>query len=126
LASVREVNSSPVAFFEGVEDRTAAEALVKAILWVEHDPEVRPTEDDAWFDHQLVGLRVMRDGAQVGVVVRVEHFPAQDLLVIDTGDSEVLLPFVKAFVPRVDSDAGVVEITPPGSLFESLEEESAS
>jgi 16S rRNA processing protein RimM len=56
----------------------------------------------------------------------VEHFPAQDLLVIDTGDSEVLLPFVKAFVPRVDSDAGVVEITPPGSLFESLEEESAS
>jgi 16S rRNA processing protein RimM len=109
-----------------VEDRTAAETLVKAILWVEHDPEVRPTEDDAWFDHQLVGLRVMRDGAQVGVVVRVEHFPAQDLLVIDTGDSEVLLPFVKAFVPRVDSDAGVVEITPPGGLFESLEEESTS
>lgn len=126
LASIREVNSSPVAFFEGVEDRTAAETLVKAILWVEHDPELRPSEDDAWFDHQLVGLRVLREGAQVGVVVRVEHFPAQDLLVIDTGDSEVLLPFVKAFVPRVDSDAGVVEITPPGGLFESIEEEGVS
>lgn len=126
LASIREVNSSPVAFFEGVEDRTVAETLVKAILWVEHDPELRPSEDDAWFDHQLVGLRVLREGAQVGVVVRVDHFPAQDLLVIDTGDSEVLLPFVKAFVPRVDSDAGVVEITPPGGLFESIEEEGAS
>jgi 16S rRNA processing protein RimM len=126
LVSVREVNSSPVAFFEGVEDRSAAEGLVKAILWVEHDPDIRPVEDDAWFDHQLVGLRVQRDGVQVGVVVRVEHFPAQDLLVIDTGGSEVLLPFVKAFVPRVDSDTGVVEITPPGGLFETLDEESAS
>lgn len=123
LASIREMNGSPVGFFEGVEDRTAAESLVKAILWVEHDPEVRPTEEDAWFDHQLVGLRVLREGAQVGVVIRVEHFPAQDLLVIDTGSDEVLLPFIKAFAPRVDSDAGVIEITPPGGLFEPVEGE---
>ena len=126
LASIREMNGSPVGFFEGVEDRTAAESLVKAILWVEHDPEIRPTEEDAWFDHQLVGLRVLRDGAQVGVVIRVEHFPAQDLLVIDTGSDEVLLPFIKAFAPRVDSDAGVIEITPPGGLFEPVEGEEAS
>jgi 16S rRNA processing protein RimM len=126
LTSVRAVNSSPVAFFEGVEHRTGAESLVKAILWVEHDPEVRPSEDDAWFDHQLVGLRVLREGNPVGVVIRVEHFPAQDLLVIDTGESEVLLPFVKAFVPRVDSDAGVVEITPPGGLFEEAKDEETS
>lgn len=125
LASIREMNGSPVGFFEGVEDRTAAESLVKAILWVEHDPEVRPTEEDAWFDHQLVGLRVLREGAQVGVVIRVEHFPAQDLLVIDTGSDEVLLPFIKAFAPRVDSDAGVIEITPPGGLFEPVEGEEA-
>jgi 16S rRNA processing protein RimM len=126
LASIREMNGSPVGFFEGVEDRTAAESLVKAILWVEHDPEIRPTEEDAWFDHQLVGLRVLRQGTQVGVVIRVEHFPAQDLLVIDTGSDEVLLPFIKAFAPRVDSDAGVIEITPPGGLFEPVEGEEAS
>jgi 16S rRNA processing protein RimM len=62
----------------------------------------------------------------VGVVIRVEHFPAQDLLVIDTGSDEVLLPFIKAFAPRVDSDAGVIEITPPGGLFEPVEGEEAS
>jgi 16S rRNA processing protein RimM len=124
LSSVREVNSSPVAFFEGVEDRTAAESLVKAILWVEHDPSTRPTESDAWFDHELVGLSVVREGATVGTVARVEHFPAQDLLVIATGDSEVLLPFVKDFVPEVNIEAGVVEITPPGGLFESVPDES--
>ena len=124
LTSVREVNSSPVAFFEGVDDRTAAESLVKAILWVEHDPSTRPTESDAWFDHELVGLRVVREGVTVGNVARVEHFPAQDLLVVATADSEVLLPFVKDFVPEVNIEAGVVEITPPGGLFESVPDES--
>jgi 16S rRNA processing protein RimM len=121
LISIREINSHPVAFFEGVDDRDTAETLVKAILWVEHDPETRPAEKDAWFDHQLVGLRVVREGVEIGQVVRVEHFPAQDLLVIDMGGSEALLPFVAAFVPRVDVDAGVVEITPPGGLFEPVE-----
>ena len=124
LSSIREVNASPVAFFEGVEDRTAAESLVKAILWVEHDPSTRPTESDAWFDHELVGLRVVRDGVDVGTVARVEHFPAQDLLVITMEDSEVLLPFVKDFVPEVNIEAGVVQITPPGGLFESIPDES--
>lgn len=125
LTSIREVNSSPVAFFDGVEDRAGAESLVRAILWVEHDPEIRPVETDAWFDHQLIGLGVMRAGARVGTVVRVEHFPAQDLLVIETEQGEVLLPFVKNFVPLVDSEAKVVEITPPGGLFEPLAEEGA-
>ncbi len=125
LVSLREMNGSPVGFFEGVDDRTTAESLLKAILWVEHDPEIRPTEEDAWFDHQLMGLKVMRDGAHVGAVIRVEHFPAQDLLVIDTGSDEVMLPFIKAFVPRVDSEAGVIEITPPGGLFEPVEGEIA-
>ncbi len=124
LSSIREVNASPVAFFDGVEDRDGAESLVKAILWVEHDPSTRPTESDAWFDHELVGLRVVREGTTVGTVARVEHFPAQDLLVVTTKDSEVLLPFVKDFVPEVNIEAGVVEITPPGGLFESVPDES--
>ena len=54
----------------------------------------------------------------------MEHFPAQDLLVVTTEGSEVLLPFVKAFVPEVNIEAGVVEITPPGGLFESIPDES--
>jgi 16S rRNA processing protein RimM len=123
LVSIREINSHPVAFFEGVEERAVAESLVKAILWVEHDPAQAPEEKDAWFDHQLVGMRVERDGVTVGVVARVEHFPAQDLLVIDRDGTEVLIPFVKAFVPSVDIDQGVISITPPGGLLEPAEGE---
>jgi len=125
--TVRELkffSSQPVAFFDGVDDRTQAESLIKAILWVEADPEAATGEDDAWFDHQLVGLEVRRDGQRLGEVVRVDHLPAQDLLVIrpDGRSDEVLLPFVKAFVPEVLTEQNYLVVTPPGGLFDSAED----
>ncbi|OZD30802.1 ribosome maturation factor RimM [Rhodococcus sp. 06-1477-1B] len=122
----RWMNSHPVAFFEGVDDRNAAEELVKAILWIDQDSTEAPAEDDAWYDHQLVGLDVVRDGDVIGRVARVDHFPAQDLLIVRVpgDDREVLVPFVSAIVPEVDIAAGRVVVTPPAGLFEDLPAEA--
>jgi len=120
LVELRWYNGNPVGFFVGVTDRDAAESLAKAILWVDHDPALLPDEPDAWYDYQLVGLRALRDGAEVGTVARVDHLPAQDLLAIATASGEVLVPFVAAIVPSVDIAAGTVTLTPPPGLFEEL------
>jgi 16S rRNA processing protein RimM len=120
LTELRWYNGNPVGFFEGVDDRTAAESLVKAILWVDQATDELPQEDDAWYDHQLVGLRVERDGAVVGTVSRVDHLPAQDLLAVETEAGEVLVPFVAARVPTVDVEGGRLVVTPPAGLFEEL------
>lgn len=120
LAELRWYNSHPVGFFRGIDDRTAAETLVKAILWVEHEGVEVSDEPDAWFDHQLVGLSVVRDGVEVGTISRLDHLPAQDLLAVDTPSGEVLVPFVSAIVPSVDLDAGTVTVTPPIGLFEEI------
>ena len=117
ILSVRLAQEVVVARLKGVDDRNAAETLVRAILWIDQDDE---PEDDAWYDHQLVGLDVVRDDVVVGRLARVEHMPAQDLLVVATGDSEVMVPFVQAFVPTVDPAAGRIVITPPAGLFEDL------
>ena len=126
VSELKWFNSSPVLFLKDVADRTQAESLIKAILLVEQPLDVSPQEPDAWYDHQLAGLKVLRDGAEIGTLLRVEHMPAQDLLVIKTAETEVLLPFVKAFVPKVDIQAGVIEVTPPGGLFEQIEEADAN
>jgi len=120
LAELKWFNSHAVAFFKDVPDRTTAETLIKAILWVDQDLAESPEEEDAWFDHQLVGLAVMRDGVKVGVVSLVDHLPAQDLLHVTTDAGEVLVPFVKAIVPAVDVAAGTLTVTPPAGLFEEL------
>ena len=120
LVELRWYNQQPVGFFKGVADRSAAEVLAKAILWIDQDAAEQSDEEDAWFDHQLVGLKVMRDGVNVGTIARLEHMPAQDLLIVTTPTGDVMVPFVKAIVPSVDVKAGIVTVTPPTGLFEEI------
>jgi 16S rRNA processing protein RimM len=123
VKELRYYNAQPVLFLNEVEDRNGADTLVKAILLVDADLEILPEEPDAWYDHQLVGLKIIRDGVEVGKVIRVEHLPAQDCLAIETASGEVLMPFIKAFAPTVDIAKGEITVTPPGGLFEELPEE---
>lgn len=123
LRELRWYNGHPVGFFEGVDDRSAAESLAKAILWVSHTDD-EAAEPDAWYDHQLIGLSVVRDGVRIGEVTHVDHLPAQDLLIVKTNGREVMVPFVGAIVPEVDLEAGTLTVTPPAGLFEELVDET--
>lgn len=118
VAELRFYNQSPVLFLEGIQDRSQAETLVKAILLIETDLEQLPEDPEAWYDHQLVGLTALVGEEVVGKVIRVDHLPAQDLLAIETSNGEVLVPFVKQIVPSVDIQKGQIVLTPPTGLFE--------
>ena len=120
LTELKFYNAQPVAFFKDISDRTAAESLIKAILWIDQDLDEPSDEEDAWFDHQLVGLSVIRDGVAIGEITQIDHFPAQDLLTVRTSSADVLVPFVKAIVASVDIEAGTMTVTPPLGLFEDL------
>ena len=113
----RWYNQSPVVFLEGIETREDAEGLVRAILMIEKPLYELPEESDTWYDHQLVGLKVKLDGEVVGEVKRVDHLPAQDLLIVQTKDSEVMVPFVSVIVPEVNQEQGYLVVTPPEGLF---------
>jgi 16S rRNA processing protein RimM len=118
VSELRFYNQSPVLFLEGIDDRSKAETLIKAILLIETEADALPEEPEAWYDHQLVGLKAFVGQEQVGLVSRVDHLPAQDLLAIETPSGEVLVPFVKQIVPEVDVTTGQVTLTPPDGLFE--------
>jgi 16S rRNA processing protein RimM len=100
--------------FRGVDDRTAAEQLAGTLLVINRD-EAGPAGDDAWWDHELIGLQVEGpDGAVLGEVADVIHAPAQDLLAVALPDGrEALLPFVAAFVPEIDTVARRLVAVPP-------------
>lgn len=119
---LRWFNGVPVAFFAEVPDRTAAESIVRAILWIDEQAVSESVEENAWYDHQLVGLEVHRDGERLGKVTEVQHLPAQDLLAVATDRGTVLVPFVEAIVPHVDLESGVITVSPPAGLFEELPE----
>jgi 16S rRNA processing protein RimM len=122
VSELRFYNQSPVLFLEGIDDRSKAETLIKAILLIETETDILPEEPEAWYDHQLIGLEALVGQESVGNVIRVDHLPAQDLLAIETANGEVLVPFVKQIVPEVNLALGQLTITPPDGLFEVNQE----
>ncbi|WP_273651540.1 ribosome maturation factor RimM [Cellulomonas fimi] len=105
--------------FAEVTDRTAAEGLTGVTLVVDADDT--EDEDDAWYPHELAGLRAEHvDGRLLGEVVGLEHAPAHDVLVVREPDgARTLVPFVRAIVPVVDVAGGRVVLDPPGGLLAS-------
>ncbi|MFE3884419.1 ribosome maturation factor RimM [Streptomyces lydicus] len=114
--------------FEGVADRTAAEALRNTLLIAEVDPEEVPEDPEEFYDHQLMDLDVVtRDGTEVGRISEISHLPYQDLLVVQRPDgSEVLIPFVSEIVPEIDLEEQRAVIDPPPGLLDDSQAEIAT
>jgi 16S rRNA processing protein RimM len=82
LVSVRP-GKTPVARFEGVGDRAAAEALRGSLVEVDRTT-LPPLEDGEYYHADIIGLACEdRDGNAVGTVVAVENYGAGDLLEVE-------------------------------------------
>lgn len=125
VARTRNQNDRWVVAFDEVADRTRAEGLRGVALVV--DAADSGDDDDAWYPHELAGLRVeLTDGTVVGEVLGLEPFPAQDALVVrETSGARTLVPFVRAIVPVVDVRGGRVVLDPPRGLLADDEPEVA-
>ncbi|MFB7735807.1 ribosome maturation factor RimM [Streptomyces sp. NPDC056112] len=106
--------------FEGVRDRTAAEALRNILLIAEIDPEELPEGEDEYYDHQLMDLDVVTtDGKEVGRITEISHLPSQDLLIVECPDgTEVMIPFVGEIVTEIDLEEQRAVIDPPPGLID--------
>lgn len=114
--------------FEGVSDRSAAEALRNTLLIAEIDPEELPEGEDEYYDHQLIDLDVVTaDGTEVGRITEISHLPSQDLFIVERPDgSEVLIPFVEEIVGEIDLEEQKAVITPPPGLIDDRAEIASS
>ena len=93
LLFVRDTKN-PVARFEGVDDRSAAESLRGALIEVDRSA-LPPLEDGEYYHADLIGLSAVDgDGRKVGIVTAVENYGAGDLLEIELeGGKSSLIPF---------------------------------
>lgn len=107
--------------FEGVRDRTAAEALRNTLLIAEVDPAELPEDPEEFYDHQLMDLDVvLADGTEVGRITEITHLPSQDLFIVERPDgSEVMILFVEEIVTEIDLAEQRAVITPPPGLIDA-------
>ncbi|GHF60164.1 ribosome maturation factor RimM [Streptomyces griseosporeus] len=110
--------------FEGVADRTAAEALRNTLLIADVDPDELPEGEDEYYDHQLIDLDVvLADGTEVGRITEISHLPTQDLFIVERPDgTEVMIPFVEEIVTEIDLEEQKAVIDPPPGLIDDRAE----
>ena len=105
--------------FDGVNNRSGAEALVGQELLVPADD--RPELEEGEFHLlDLIGLeaRLSPEGAVVGTVSDLIS-GGNDLLELTTADGrKLMIPFVEAIVPDVHLEEGWLLLTPPPGLLE--------
>lgn len=120
ITDIRPAKEVVVARLKGVTTREAAEALNGTELFVARDKLSANEDEDEFLQADLIGCSVVAaDGAVLGTVTAVENYGAGDLLDIETPDGRsVLMPFTKAFAPRIDIAARRIEAEPPLGLFE--------
>ncbi|MGH8911894.1 MAG: ribosome maturation factor RimM, partial [Acidimicrobiia bacterium] len=93
---------SPVVTFDGIEDRTQAEALRGSELYIPAGQR-RPLGEHEFWPDELVGLSVVTvEGTRLGTVTAVETGLSQDRLTVDTPQGAIIVPLVKVLVPTVD------------------------
>ena len=108
--SVREHGKGVIAALDGVDDRTAAEAIDGFYIAAPRDA-LPATADDEYYWADLIGLRVVGNGgAELGVVRGLLETGAHDVLEVVDGDVERLIPFVGAYVKTVDLPKGEIAV----------------
>lgn len=112
LLFVRDGGKTAVARFEGVGDRSAAEALRGSLIEVDRSA-LPPLEEGEYYHADLIGLPVVdRGGEEIGTVTAVENYGAGDLLEVEHGGKRSLIPF-RDGIADLETDRVVID---PGFL----------
>ena len=95
--------------FSGIDDINAAMALRNKVVSIDRAEASLP--DGAVFVADLIGLRVLCDGRELGTIAEVLQPPANDVYVVrGEGGREYMIPAVREFVEEVNVPAGFVRV----------------
>jgi len=110
LKNCRFQGKGLVAALEGIDDRTAAEGLKGCFIAAPREA-MPATADDEYYWADLIGLAVQNaEGEALGKVTTLISAGAHDVLQVNEGEAEHLIPFVPAYVDNVDTQAGVIKV----------------
>lgn len=102
---------------EGCSDRDVAQSLRGTELWYEREMLPELDEEDGFYHEDLVGLTVIEDGQEIGVVCAVDNFGASDLIEIrPKNGNSYYIPFVDEYVLNIDLEAQIVTVQDSASL----------
>lgn len=105
-----------VAKFKGIDSISEAERYIGSEIRIA--AEDLPEIDEGWFyTFQLRGCEVYAaDGEYIGKVTDILDAGGTELLKVDRGNEETLIPFAQEYLKRIDLDRQRIEVDLPEGL----------
>jgi len=109
LRHVQDGGKTAIARFEGIADRSAAEALRGQLVEIDREA-LPPLEEGEYYHADLIGFPCVDEGGNpLGTVVAIENFGAGDLLEVERPNGQrSLIPF-RDPIARLDSDRIILD-----------------
>ncbi len=110
-----------IAQLPGITDRNQAEALRGTKIYILRE-NLPPTAEEKgeFYWHDLIGMEVENlSGKRLGRVVKMIETGANDVLVVQGGEGELLIPWLwERVIKAVDRERGVIRVDWSGAFFE--------
>lgn len=100
---------------KSIQDRTQAEALKGAPFFIP-DHYLVAKEGDRIFLKQIEGFKAFDGPRDLGVIKNFATNGAQDLLVVQSPEKEILIPFISVFIQQIDYENQTVIFDLPEGL----------
>lgn len=92
---------------EGIDTVEAAQTLRDQVAYIPRDDA--KLEPGQYFIADLIGLRVIADGVEIGQVQDILPMPTSDVYVV-RGEHEYMIPGVKEFILETNPEAGYLRV----------------
>ena len=109
---VRYQKDKPVILAEGIEDRSAAEAIRGMEICIKEE-ELDELSDGEHYVRNLIGCTVkdIASGRDIGRLTDVIQNTAQSVLEVEAPDGKsILIPAVDAFMRNIDEEGRLIEV----------------
>ncbi len=119
LKSVRFHKDYALLTLNGISDRNQADTLRGKMVMIGIEDAV-PLEDGEYYLFELIGLRVVADGEEIGEITEVLQTGANDVYIVDGSRyGELLIPAHDETIINLDFDTETVTMTLPEGLLPS-------
>ncbi len=118
IESIRYQKAMVYLKFKGKDKIEQVEPFLQREVYVDEE-NMRELEEDEYMIDTLIGLDVfLQDGQRIGMVKDLLQYSANDVLVLECDGKEVLIPFLKQFVPQIDIGGKKMIIAPIKGMIE--------
>lgn len=92
---------------QGIDTVESAQTLRDQVAYIDRDDA--QLESGQYFIADLIGLRVLADGVEIGRVQDILPMPTSDVYVV-RGEHEYMIPGVKEFILETNPEAGYLRV----------------